>query len=61
MYVCMYVCMYVHHIHTWCLQKSEASDLPGELLTVVSHHVGAVNQTWVLTEPSLQLFVLLSS
>lgn len=37
--------IYVHHMHTWCLQRSERvlELLELELEMVVSHHVGAGN------------------
>jgi hypothetical protein len=50
-YECLYVC-----IHTTCMsgacggQKQKPGPLEMELQMIVSHHVGARNQTWVLSK-----------
>jgi hypothetical protein len=37
--------MYVHHVHAWCLLRSEEdTGLSGTVELEVSHHVGAGNQ-----------------
>lgn len=45
--MCQYfACMYVlHHIHAWCLQRSERvlDSVELELWTIVSYHVGVGN------------------
>lgn len=43
---CMHVCMYVHHLCSWCQQRSVPLEL--ELETVVNQHVDARNQIPVL-------------